>query len=186
MADKNHLDLTAKQWAYCRASEILEKSRVKPILCTPEMAKTATIELRKLGKRLSESMFNMSGRIYLKKKCEQDPDFAKQVKESQETLRWARATITAGRIERKRKEEREKAMKVQLGIDGNCGFALLGEDLQNGEAEFVEFQTSPEVADTIAAKRAACDQAFKNLKTRLNMPNLHPFFGPSHPDAAEA
>jgi len=76
-------------------------------------------------------------------------------------------------------------MKVQLGIDGNCGFALLGEDLQNGEVEFVEFQACPEVADTIAAKRAACAQAFKTLKARLNMPNLHPYFGPSHPDAAE-
>ena len=25
-----------------------------------------------------------------------------------------------------------------LSVDGNCGYALLGEDLQVGEAEFVE------------------------------------------------
>ena len=29
--------------------------------------------------------------------------------------------------------------RAELGVDGNCGFALVGPDLQVGEAEFEEF-----------------------------------------------
>ena len=33
--------------------------------------------------------------------------------------------------------------RAELGIDGNAGFALLGDDLQSGEAEFVEIALPP-------------------------------------------
>lgn len=54
------------------------------------------------------------------------------------------------------------------GFDGNAGFALLGENLQEGEAEFV----------TIAEPGGDYERSFalisalENLRERLNMPNL--------------
>ena len=36
--------------------------------------------------------------------------------------------------------------RAEIGIDGNCGFALLGEDLQVGEAEFVEIKLPAEAS----------------------------------------
>jgi hypothetical protein len=71
--------------------------------------------------------------------------------------------------------------RAQLGIDGNCGFALLGDDLQSGEAEFVEIAAPTYERAVSADEVAAARQAFENLKLRLNMPNLSFYFGPSHP-----
>lgn len=54
------------------------------------------------------------------------------------------------------------------GFDGNAGFALLGENIQEGEAEFV----------TIAEPGGDYERSFalisalENLRERLNMPNL--------------
>lgn len=67
--------------------------------------------------------------------------------------------------------------RAQLGIDGNCGFALLGVDLQEGEAEFSEVREPGGVDSQLSAsKRALCQ-----LRERLGMPDLGYYFGPSHP-----
>ena len=87
--------------------------------------------------------------------------------------------------------------RAGLGIDGNCGFALLGADLQEGEAEFVEI---PKVDEStiplthherytgevrsqreLAAKLLACGEALHKLKARLNKPELSYYLLPSHP-----
>jgi hypothetical protein len=65
---------------------------------------------------------------------------------------------------------------AQLGIDGNCGFALWGIDLQNGEAEFVEI-----TGDTLDDKTKACTLALQALRKRLNKPGLGYYFRESHP-----
>ncbi len=67
--------------------------------------------------------------------------------------------------------------RAELGIDGNCGFALLGENIQEGEAEFVEIGP----ANDLYARLLAPKQALKKLKLRLNKPELSYFFGTSHP-----
>lgn len=69
--------------------------------------------------------------------------------------------------------------RAELGIDGNCGFALLGPNLQEGEAEFVEIESTHEssyVNEQIAAKRA-----FHKLQARLGRADFSYYFGPSHP-----
>ena len=58
-----------------------------------------------------------------------------------------------------------------VGVDGNCGFALLGPDLQAGEAEFVEVKQHP--GETLADTQwMAAALAMKALRTRLNKPYL--------------
>jgi hypothetical protein len=67
--------------------------------------------------------------------------------------------------------------RAQLGIDGNCGFALLGENLQEGESEFIEIpEPNNYVSELWAAK-----VAFNKLKARLGDPELSYYFGSSHP-----
>jgi hypothetical protein len=68
-------------------------------------------------------------------------------------------------------------MKARVGIDGNCGFALLGDDLQEGESEFVEIEEPYD----IDAQRFACYLALEKLRVRLNMPLLSWFMDESHP-----
>lgn len=81
--------------------------------------------------------------------------------------------------------------RAHLGVDGNCGFALLGADLQIGEAEFVEIDL-PITASRdpnryhhtewcSAAKRAA-NKAYHLLKERLPDQVFSYCLGPSHPD----
>lgn len=72
--------------------------------------------------------------------------------------------------------EHERAV---LGVDGNAAFALLGDNLQEGEAEFVEINYD-ESRSYVCELRAA-KQALFNLRRRLNKPNLDYYFGPSHP-----
>ena len=67
--------------------------------------------------------------------------------------------------------------RAELGVDGNCGFALCGPNLQAGEAEFVEI-TAPGDTDEILR---ACKKALNKLRGRLNAPNMSYHFGPSHP-----
>jgi hypothetical protein len=72
--------------------------------------------------------------------------------------------------------------KAPLGVDGNAGFALLGRDLQEGEAEFMviePFGLSPH------DWACAAHLAFEKLKDRLARPDLGFYFGPSHPWAAD-
>ena len=82
--------------------------------------------------------------------------------------------------------------RAQLGIDGNCGFALLGKNIQEGEAEFVEITDIPlnhpddnifrSYSDRLlSAKLLAARKAFDALRERLNMPELSFYFGQSHP-----
>lgn len=88
--------------------------------------------------------------------------------------------------------------RAELGIDGNCGFALLGENIQDGEAEFVEIApvvVEPYYANTrheqftgerhnqlsLSAKLRAAKQALVKLRERLGKPELSYFFGRSHP-----
>lgn len=79
----------------------------------------------------------------------------------------------------------EKYGRVELGIDGNQGFALLGGDLQEGYAAFYPVQyevnraTEPGVISS--AEAFAAKMAFNKLKTELGRDNLSYYFGPSHP-----
>ncbi len=63
--------------------------------------------------------------------------------------------------------ETMKTNRVLIGVDGNAGFALLGENIQEGECEFVvvEKRKDEHLADT--QKRAAT-QAYRKLCARLN------------------
>ena len=73
--------------------------------------------------------------------------------------------------------------RAELMIDGNCGCALLGPNLQEGEAEFVEF--APTAAAALNApledKLNACKTALERLRLRLNLPDMGYFFEESHP-----
>ena len=80
MPDNHHLDWTPKQFAYARAYELLNKAHVQAHLCTPETAKAATVELKKLAKRIHNSFLRMFGGKYLKKLCTDNPRFAELVK----------------------------------------------------------------------------------------------------------
>ena len=81
--------------------------------------------------------------------------------------------------------------RAELGIDGNCGFALIGANIQEGEAEFVEIPSANVDANSSfvrpkgddAAKLWACKEALRRLRTRLNA-NISYYFGPSHPYGA--
>lgn len=73
--------------------------------------------------------------------------------------------------------------RAELGIDGNCGFALLGRDLQEGEAEFEEIRGSnPDwSAEGIRQAKLAINRAHQRLKARIGRPISY-YIGPSHPD----
>lgn len=73
--------------------------------------------------------------------------------------------------------------RAELGMDGNCGFALLGENLQEGEAEFEEVRATEENPDprSIGAQRQAIHRAYMRLKARIDRPISY-FIGSSHPD----
>ena len=70
--------------------------------------------------------------------------------------------------------------RAKLGIDGNCGFALLGENIQEGESEFVEIIDEPGRSDC-ENKIVAAKRAFAKLQSRLNRPELSYYFDVSHP-----
>lgn len=69
--------------------------------------------------------------------------------------------------------------RAELGVDGNCGFALLGEDIQAGEAEFVEVMKRPGEHIDYARERAAT-RAYRKLEARLGR-RLSYYIGTSHP-----
>jgi hypothetical protein len=70
--------------------------------------------------------------------------------------------------------------RAELGVDGNAGFALLGPDIQAGEAEFVTLNQREDELLSIAERRAA-KQALSKLRERLDMPNLSYYIGSSYP-----
>jgi len=74
--------------------------------------------------------------------------------------------------------------RAELGVDGNAGFALLGDDLQSGEAEFVEFTWQGHVgcSDWHHAACRAATKAYCNLKARLPDRAFSYYIGPSHPN----
>jgi hypothetical protein len=69
--------------------------------------------------------------------------------------------------------------RAVLTIDGNCGCALLGENLQEGEAEFVEIEEG-RYPDT---HLVACKKALHKLRERLGLSELSYYFGQGHPYA---
>lgn len=70
--------------------------------------------------------------------------------------------------------------RAELGIDGNAGFALLGNNIQEGECEFVEVVQQKDEPLHVAECRAAT-QAYSKLKKRLGLEHLSYFIGESHP-----
>jgi hypothetical protein len=64
--------------------------------------------------------------------------------------------------------------RAELGVDGNCGFALLGPNIQEGEAEFEEIRGAD---DTLKA----INRAYQRLKARIGRPISY-FLGESHPN----
>lgn len=65
--------------------------------------------------------------------------------------------------------ETVKLERAELGIDGNCGFALVGADLQIGEAEFEEIRATDLNPDpnSTGAKKQAINRAYQRLKARI-------------------
>lgn len=97
------------------------------------------------------------------------------------------------------KEQLPKPERAAIGVDGNCGFALLGANIQVGEAEFVEIELSPEESkdpnryhnsDWCDAADRASRRALGKLRERLGMTIrdgtgkwLSYFLDSSHPNA---
>ena len=73
-------------------------------------------------------------------------------------------------------------MRARLGIDGNCGFALIGNNLQESESEFEEFEGDIKTSDGVRNARLAINRAFTRLKKRVG--NISYFLDESHPDYA--
>lgn len=71
---------------------------------------------------------------------------------------------------------------AEVGIDGDCGYALLGPNLQEGEAEFVQIPEPNHVDDRRAQKMWACQEAMWRLRKRLELPNLTYHMSSSHPN----
>jgi hypothetical protein len=69
------------------------------------------------------------------------------------------------------------AVRAELGLDGNAAFALLGEDIQSGEAEFVTVN-DPYNANEVGLAAAL---ALEHLRFRLKRPEISYFLGRSHP-----
>lgn len=71
--------------------------------------------------------------------------------------------------------------RAELGVDGNCGFALLGANLQEGEAEFEEFTGDVRTSEGAAQAKRAINRAYQRLKARIDRPISY-YIGESHPD----
>ena len=78
-----------------------------------------------------------------------------------------------------KKETLMENRRAELGIDGDHAFALLGDNIQEGEVEFVAIPNWP--TSTLAEKLSAAKQAFLNLQRRLGRNDFSFFFGRSHP-----
>jgi hypothetical protein len=73
---------------------------------------------------------------------------------------------------------------VELGVDGNAGFALLGENIQEGEAQFVTVNSDAPIGSPAwnDAARVAATAALDALKARICDRELFYCLGRSHPD----
>ena len=74
--------------------------------------------------------------------------------------------------------------RAELAIDGNAGFALVGEDIQSGNAEFETingYTGGPMNAEQYKEAKKAINRAFQRLKARYKG-ELSYYIGPSHPD----
>lgn len=71
--------------------------------------------------------------------------------------------------------------RAELGIDGNCGFALVGRDIQEGEAEFEPFGGDVKTSEGARQAKLAINIAYRRLKARIGRPISY-FIGESHPD----
>lgn len=72
--------------------------------------------------------------------------------------------------------------RATLGVDGNAAFALLGENIQEGECEFVVIECGEPrwtTAWQTAASRAAT-KAYRTLQARIGRPISYRL-DPSHP-----
>lgn len=74
--------------------------------------------------------------------------------------------------------------RAVLSVDGNAGCALLGENLQEGESEFVVIERHPDEY-LYQAEARACFQALNNLRSRLGKPITYAWF-PRRPGSAGA
>ncbi|WP_339862296.1 hypothetical protein [Paremcibacter congregatus] len=66
---------------------------------------------------------------------------------------------------------------VRLSLDGNCGCALMGQNLQEGEAEFFEVNYEEINDSRINAERRAVVRAFNRLKARCGGDSLRYYTG---------
>ena len=72
-----------------------------------------------------------------------------------------------------------------LSVDGDHGCALLGENLQEGEAEFVKVEKRPDEHINKAEVRA-CSLALRALRERLGNPDISYAWYPRRPGSAGA
>jgi len=69
--------------------------------------------------------------------------------------------------------------RIQIGMDGNAGFALLGDNIQEGQCEFV---TTPEPDGERSLFQRECwaaTQAYRKLSARTGVRSY--YLDPSHP-----
>lgn len=68
--------------------------------------------------------------------------------------------------------ELETIERARLGIDGNCGFALLGLNLQEGEAEFEVIDTTEPswTSEYTRCANIAITKAYRRLQGRIGRP----------------
>lgn len=71
--------------------------------------------------------------------------------------------------------------RAELGVDGNCGFALVGPNIQEGEAEFEEFAGDVRTSEGARQAKLAINRAYRRLKARLDR-SISYYIGESHPD----
>jgi Protein of unknown function (DUF1653) len=92
-------------------------------------------------------------------------------------LAWARpaADFMDGRF-----EEVPPPSHILVGVDGNCGFAVYGANLQEGEAEFVQVRDG--FGSLQERQRRACGYALQILRDRLGIASVPCVLHESHPD----
>ena len=73
--------------------------------------------------------------------------------------------------------------RAELGVDGDHAFALLGEDIQSGEAVFVKVENDDpwHTSEKHRAQRIAATKALNQLREKLGR-RVSYYIGSSHPD----
>lgn len=73
--------------------------------------------------------------------------------------------------------------RAELGVDGDHAFALLGPNIQEGEAVFVKVENNDPwlTKDRADAECRAATKAYRQLQSKLGRPISY-FIGPSHPN----